>query len=154
MKFKDFLAKLDEGLVQYTPEYTSGYAAHKAGKSNVNPHKVGTDKHKQWNAGYRHSLSVATALINHGPKENESIEVNEAIDGHAAVLMAHTGGGMHHDKELHARAVTRISHALRHEGPKLSIDRLKHHLDNELLGLKSSHPDALKNLHANLMKVK
>ena len=36
MRFKDFLAKLDEGFVQYTPEYTAGYAAHKAGKANAN----------------------------------------------------------------------------------------------------------------------
>ena len=77
--------------------------------------------------------------------------VKEAIDGHAAVLMTHTktGTGNHVGK---VTAVANSFKKIKDRNPE-PLD-LQRHLDRHDLQLKSSHPDALKNLHANLMKVK
>jgi hypothetical protein len=92
-------------------------------------------------------------------KAKEFVEqINENLDRHAAVLMAHTKDNEDQSKSVHKgkyqEKIPKLAKDVKYLGSKLDHEYLKDKLSHYGLKLKSSHPDALKNLHSNLMKVK
>ena len=83
------------------------------------------------------------------------VEVNEAIDGHAAVLMAHTTGNKNNVRNTeHIPAAREYRNIMKDNSREVTHQELSDLLKRHGLHFRSSHPDALKNLHSNLMKVK
>lgn len=79
-------------------------------------------------------------------------ELNDAIDPMAAVLIAHTKPDSHVDAKSHVDYTKMAAMHFKKHTP-VSVDNLKSILGHNHLELKSAHPQALDNLHSNLMKV-
>ena len=111
-------------------------------------------------------MDPKTALYTDGKKEKDDsddseeddVENNEELeegaqDGHAAVIVAHTKLNKDAPKGTHGNMSSNAALYAKEQGKNLTSYQLKDLLQKSYLDLKSSHPDALKNLHANLMKV-
>jgi len=77
--------------------------------------------------------------------------MSEAIEPMSAVLVAHTKAPKDKDEmKYHVLAAGEI----KKQGKNMTPESLEKILKAHKIGLKSAHPDAVKNLHKNLMKVK
>lgn len=79
----------------------------------------------------------------------ELFEEESSIDPYAAALMAHTKSKLN-IPDLFSNA----GESIRRQGHSLTFAYLAQILDDHELKLRSAHPDALKNLYNNLMKIR
>jgi hypothetical protein len=83
----------------------------------------------------------------------ELFDEQSSIDPYAAVLMAHTKNPEHNSK-AQTNALKDITSYMKSKGAAFSPEFLDKLLTFHGLKLRSAHPDALKNLYNNLMKIR